>query len=202
LYRICGLFIHRLSVFEDVESGPGVPLSGLASSSVENLRHMTCGTTRGGSSKTVALKKYLMLRRCCKNGTGAPLAWPCFFLSGDLASYGLQFEKYRETVLAAAPVALATAYSEMVQAFSRRSAFLALRASSVETLRQMTCCSKKIERPCLQHPLRVFWRRRCGLPRRFPCLVLRSSLSGEICATRLVEFEKYREGCSDVSKRC
>jgi hypothetical protein len=61
-----------------------------------------------------------MRRRCCKNGTGAPLAWPCFFLSGDLASYGLQFEKYREIVLAAAPVALATAYSEMVQAFYRR----------------------------------------------------------------------------------
>jgi hypothetical protein len=125
------------------------------------------------------------------------------FLSGDLASHGLQFEKYRETVLAAAPVALATtAYSEMVQEWFRRSACLALRASSVETLRQMTCCSKKIEQPYLQHPLRVFWRRcYCGLPRRFPCLVLRSSFSGETCTTRLVEFEKDREGCSDVSKR-
>jgi hypothetical protein len=140
-----------------------------------------------------------MRRRCCKNGTGAPLAWPCFFLSGDLASYGLQFEKYREIVLAAAPVALATAYSEMVQAFYRRWAFLALRASSVETLCQMNCFSKKIERNCLQHPMRVFisetmlW---------IAPAVLRSSFSGETCATRLVEFEKYREGCSDVSKCC
>jgi len=119
------LFIHRLSVFEDVESGPGVPLSGLASPSVDNLRHMTCGTPRGGSLTTVALKKYLMLRRCCKNGPGVPLVWPCFFLCGELASHDLRFEKYRETVLAAAPVALATAYSEMLQELSRRSACLA-----------------------------------------------------------------------------
>ncbi len=53
----------------------------------------------------------------------------------------------------------------------RRSACLALRTSSVETLRHMTWGSR-----CgLQHPLRIFWRRCCGLPRRFPCLVLRAS---------------------------
>jgi hypothetical protein len=37
-----------------------------------------------------------MLRRCCKNGPGVPLVWPCFFLSGELASNDLLFENDRE----------------------------------------------------------------------------------------------------------
>jgi hypothetical protein len=34
---------------------------------------------------------------------------------------------------------------------------------------------RKISRGDLQHPLGVVWRHCCGVPRRFPCLVLRAS---------------------------
>jgi hypothetical protein len=55
----------------------------------------------------------------------------------------------------------------------RRSPCLALRASSVETLRHRTWGSKKIEKAAAPVALRI--RRCCKLSRRSPCLALRAS---------------------------
>ena len=56
----------------------------------------------------------------------------------------------------------------------RRSPCLALRASSVETLRHRTWGSKNIERR-LAAPVALCIRRCCELSRRSPCLALRAS---------------------------
>ena len=189
LYRICGLFIHRFSVFEDVESSSGVPLSGLASSSVENLRHMTCGTTRGCSSNRctkevsnatemlqewyrrsaclalllpqwkpcviwLAVRKISRDRACsstrcisyCVFGDGASIlpalsfSGLASFLSGDLVSNELLFEKDREKLLAT-PDARIYFGDDVVDCPGGPAFFLQWR-----DLRHKTCGIRKISR--------------------------------------------------------
>jgi hypothetical protein len=107
----------------------------------------------------------------------------------------LRFEKDREVVYCGTRC---TRRTWRCCKLSRRSACLALRTSSVETLRHRTCGSKKIER-WFAAPSSVYfgdvvvdcpgvslvWP--CVLPQRRPC------------TTGHVEVEKDREGCSVMS---
>jgi hypothetical protein len=77
-----------------------------------------------------------------------PLSGLACFLSGDLAPQDLWNSKKIEK--AAALVALLRIWR--CCKLPRRSACLALRASSVETLRHMTCPVRKRSRGGLQHP--------------------------------------------------